>query len=42
MHPAHIERLRVLSPIERMGIADYLSRLSPDLSSHRVTPVSAP
>jgi cytochrome c553 len=42
MHPAHVERLRVLSPTERMGIADYLSRLSPDLSSHRVTPVSAP
>jgi cytochrome c553 len=33
MHPAHVARIRVLSPIERMGIADYLSRMSPELSS---------
>jgi len=40
MHPAHAERIRVLSATERMGIADYLSRLSPDLSSQGATPVS--
>jgi len=40
MHPAHVERLRPLSPTERMGIADYLSRMSPDLSSQHLTPVS--
>jgi cytochrome c553 len=39
MHPAHAERIRVLGPMERMGIADYLSRMSPDLSS-QTTPVS--
>jgi cytochrome c553 len=33
MHPAHAERIRALSRTERMGIADYLSRMSPDLSS---------
>ena len=40
MHPAHAERIRKLSQTERMGIADYLSRMSPDLSSQGVTPVS--
>lgn len=40
MHPAHAERIRVLSQTERMGIADYLSRMSPDLSSQGVTQVS--
>lgn len=40
MHPAHAERIRVLSQTERMGIADYLSRLSPELSSQGATPVS--
>lgn len=40
MHPAHAERIRVLSPTERMGIADYLSRMSPELSSQGVTQVS--
>ena len=40
MHPAHAERIRVLSPTERMGIADYLSRMSPDLSSQGATPVN--
>jgi cytochrome c553 len=33
MDPAHIERLRKLSPEEIRGVADYLSRLSPDLSA---------
>jgi len=42
MHPAHAERVRALNPAERKGMADYLSRLSPDLTSHRVTPVAAP
>lgn len=40
MHPAHAERIRVLSATERMGIADYLSRMSPELSSQGVTKVS--
>lgn len=40
MHPAHARRIRVLSTTERMGIADYLSRMSPDLSSQGVTQVS--
>ena len=34
MDPAHVERLRALSSAQRRGIADYLSRMSPDLSSH--------
>jgi cytochrome c553 len=34
MDPAHVERLRKLTPSQLRGIADYLSRLSPDLSSH--------
>jgi len=41
MHPAHAERIRVLSESERMGIADYLSRMSPDLSSQGVTRTSS-
>ena len=40
MHPAHVERIRVLTSTERKGMADYLSRMSPDLSSQRTTPVS--
>jgi cytochrome c553 len=40
MHPAHVERLRTLSREERMGVADYLSRMSPDLSSEGTTKVS--
>jgi cytochrome c553 len=40
MHVAHVERIRVLGRTERMGIADYLSRMSPDLSSQgAATPV---
>jgi len=35
MDKAHVERLRHLSPDEMRGVADYLSRLSPDLSSTR-------
>jgi cytochrome c553 len=34
MDPAHIERLKQLSPAQLRGMADYLSRMSPDLSSH--------
>ena len=33
MDPAHVTRLRVLSPEQIRGVADYLSRMSPDLSS---------
>jgi hypothetical protein len=33
MDPAHVTRLRMLNGPERMGVADYLSRLSPDLTS---------
>jgi cytochrome c553 len=33
MDPAHVARLRNLSPEELRGVADYLSRVSPDLSS---------
>jgi cytochrome c553 len=40
MHPAHVERIKVLSRAERMGIADYLSRMSPELSSQGTTRVS--
>lgn len=34
MDPAHVKRLRVLTPEQIRGVADYLSRVSPDLSSH--------
>jgi cytochrome c553 len=34
MDPAHVERLRRLTPTQLRGVADYLSRVSPDLSSH--------
>lgn len=34
MDNAHVQRLRKLSPDEMRGVADYLSRVSPDLSSH--------
>jgi cytochrome c553 len=34
MDLAHVERLRNLTPTELRGVADYLSRMSPDLSSH--------
>jgi len=33
MDRAHVERLRELTPEQMRGVADYLSRLSPDLSS---------
>lgn len=33
MDPEHVARLRVLSPEQIRGVADYLSRVSPDLSS---------
>jgi cytochrome c553 len=33
MDPAHVARLRELSPEQIRGVADYLSRVSPDLSS---------
>jgi cytochrome c553 len=33
MDPAHIARLRELTPQQVRGVADYLSRVSPDLSS---------
>ena len=33
MDDSHVDMLRKLSPAELRGIADYLSRLSPDLSS---------
>ena len=33
MDRAHVERLRGLSPEELRGVADYLSRVSPDLSA---------
>jgi cytochrome c553 len=31
----HVERVRALTPAQRQGVADYLARLSPDLSSMR-------
>jgi cytochrome c553 len=34
MDTAHVQRLRKLSPEQMRGVADYLSRVSPDLSSH--------
>jgi cytochrome c553 len=34
MDPAHVARLKDLSSDEIKGVADYLSRVSPDLSSH--------
>jgi cytochrome c553 len=34
MDLAHVDRLRKLTPSQIRGIADYLSRMSPDLSSH--------
>jgi cytochrome c553 len=34
MDPAHVARLRALTPEQIRGVADYLSRVSPDLSSH--------
>jgi cytochrome c553 len=33
MDPAHVARLRALTPEQVRGVADYLSRVSPDLSS---------
>ncbi|MEP7242080.1 MAG: c-type cytochrome [Gammaproteobacteria bacterium] len=42
VHPAHVERLRILSPEDLMGVADYLSRLSPELSSDSVIQASRP
>jgi len=34
MDPAHVARLQKLSQDQLRGVADYLSRVSPDLSSH--------
>lgn len=34
MDPAHVARLKKLTPEQIKGVADYLSRVSPDLSSH--------
>lgn len=34
MDPAHVKRLKAFSSTQLRGIADYLSRMSPDLSSH--------
>jgi cytochrome c553 len=39
MDPAHIARLKKLTPEQIKGVADYLSRVSPDLSSHPRTDV---
>jgi hypothetical protein len=33
MNPAHVQMLGRLSPEEMRGVADYLSRVSPDLNS---------
>lgn len=33
MDPAHVKRLHALTPEELRGVADYLSRVSPDLSA---------
>jgi cytochrome c553 len=33
MDAAHVEMLRRMSPVQLRGVADYLSRVSPDLSS---------
>lgn len=35
MDRLHVERMRTLSPEQMRGVADYLSRVSPDLSSDR-------
>jgi hypothetical protein len=35
MDSEHVARIRQMSLDERRGVADYLSRLSPDLSSTR-------
>ena len=35
MDKAHVTMLRSMSPMQMRGVADYLSRLSPDLSSIR-------
>lgn len=35
MDDAHVRRIRALSAEERRGVADYLSRLSPELASAR-------
>jgi cytochrome c553 len=33
MDPAHVERLKKITPEQMRGVADYLSRVSPDLSA---------
>jgi cytochrome c553 len=38
MDAEHVQRIRSMSLDERQGVADYLSRLSPDLSSSRTGP----
>jgi cytochrome c553 len=40
MDPEHVTRIRALSENEMRGVADYLSRLSPDLTSQGVRKVS--
>jgi len=37
MDPAHVARLRELTPEQIRGVADYLSRVSPDLSAQSQT-----
>lgn len=39
MDPEHVTRIRALSENEAAGVADYLSRLSPDLTSQGVLKV---
>jgi cytochrome c553 len=42
MDPAHVERLRKLSPEQIRGVADYLSRVSPDLSAQSLRNPTSP
>jgi cytochrome c553 len=42
MDPAHVARLRALTPEQIRGVADYLSRVSPDLSSRSAQSASRP
>jgi hypothetical protein len=38
----HVKLISALSADERQGVADYLSRLSPDLASTPHTPPESP
>jgi cytochrome c553 len=40
MDPEHVTRIRQLSENEQRGVADYLSRLTPELTSQGVTKIS--